>query len=95
MSTNVIITSAARKGLEKAARHVQDKLLNWVESVRLFGVLPVRKVTGYHDEALKGARKHERSIRLNKQWRAIYSESENNTITIIILEVTAHDYRKK
>lgn len=52
-----------------------------------------RKITSFHDEPLTGNRQGQRSIRLNRQWRAIYCIHENGNIYIEILEVTPHDYR--
>ena len=54
------------------------------------GIMETRKVKGYHDEPLQGKRKGERSIRLNKQWRAIYIEI-NGIIEDEITEVTPHE----
>jgi proteic killer suppression protein len=52
----------------------------------------VRKAPGYHDEPLLGDRKGQRSIRLNKQWRAIYRILAQKIEFILIEEVTPHDY---
>lgn len=53
----------------------------------------MRKVPGYHDEPLKGDRMGQRSIRLNKAYRAIYMERPNQEIIIIsVMEVNKHDY---
>jgi len=55
--------------------------------------MQVRKLPGYHDEPLKGDRKGQRSVRLNRAYRAIYEESEDGQLTIItVLEVNKHDY---
>ncbi|MGH1469309.1 MAG: hypothetical protein ACRBBP_10615 [Bdellovibrionales bacterium] len=47
------------------------KLLSWVEAVELKGLRQIRRLSGFHDEPLKGKRKGQRSIRLNKAYRAI------------------------
>ena len=57
------------------------------------GLDEARKIPGFHDEPLHGHRRGQRSIRLNRQWRAIYKLEENREIHIEILEVTPHDYR--
>jgi proteic killer suppression protein len=52
-----------------------------------------RKIKSYHDEPLKGTRKGQRSIRLNKAYRAIYIEKNNGTLEFIeVQEVSKHDY---
>jgi proteic killer suppression protein len=95
MKATVIITRAARKGLENAPAHVLDKFALWVETVRQFGLPVARRSPSFHDEPLQGKRQGQRSIRLNRQWRAIYTETEEQTIIVTVLEVTAHDYRTK
>jgi len=53
----------------------------------------VRKISGYHDEPLHGNRIGQRSIRLNKSYRAIYTELDSGEIHFIeIVEVNKHDY---
>lgn len=95
MTIQVVITRAARKGLENAPPHVRDKFGIWVKTVRLFGLTKARSVPSFHDEPLQGKRQGQRSIRLNKQWRAIYTETEADTILVTVLEVNAHDYRTR
>jgi toxin HigB-1 len=68
----VEITLAIKKDLRKIPLPIKKKLFTWVAAVEERGLDEVRKVPGYHDEPLKGDRQGQRSIRLNKQWRAIY-----------------------
>lgn len=57
------------------------------------GIDKMRTIPGFNDEALKGDRRGQRSIRLNKAYRAIYTENEEKEIVIIsILEVNKHEY---
>jgi Txe/YoeB family toxin of Txe-Axe toxin-antitoxin module len=63
-----------------------------IERVEEFGIDEVRKIKGFHDEPLKGDRIGQRSIRLNRSYRAIYKESPGKVEIIIILEVHNHDY---
>jgi proteic killer suppression protein len=49
----------------------------------------MRRIPGYHDEPLKGKRKSQRSVRLNRSYRLIYTESD---MTILVLEVNKHEY---
>ena len=87
----VHVTHKANKQLLKAPHHVQNKFRGWRDAVRTVGLLSVRRSAGFHDEPLKGDRQGQRSIRLNKQWRAIYQEM-NGVLEVIVLEVTPHDY---
>ena len=41
------------------------------------GLRETRKIKGYHDEPLQGDRKGQRSIRLNKAYRAFYIVKED------------------
>lgn len=89
----VTLTKKAENELEKLPKHIVLKLTGWVEDVGRRGLSEVKKVPGYHDEPLKGKRKGQRSIRLSKQYRAIYVIDENKKMAqIIILEVNKHEY---
>ena len=81
----------AQKDLDKLPVHVVNKLRLWVDMVNHDGINEVRKISGFHDEPLTGDRKGQRSIRLNKSYRAIYIE-DKDTIKIVIIEVNKHDY---
>ena len=71
---------------------IKKKLFTWVTAVEEKGLNEVRKIPGYHDEPLKGDRQGQRSIRLNKQWRAIYKIINTKIEFVLIEEVTPHDY---
>jgi proteic killer suppression protein len=61
------LTKDVEDALIKVPLYIKEKLLIWVDSV--LGINKIRKIPGYHDEPLKGKRKGERSIRLNKAYR--------------------------
>lgn len=44
------------KQLRKIPVYVVDKLLAWAKAVEMKGLREVRKISGYHDESLKGQR---------------------------------------
>jgi proteic killer suppression protein len=53
----------------------------------------VRKIKGFHDEPLKGKRLGQRSIRLNKSYRAIYVIDRDGGVEIVeVQEVNKHEY---
>ncbi len=79
-------------GRGKIPAHVATKLLAWVESVKSEGLEEVRKVPGFHDEPLKGSRAGQRSLRLSKQWRAIYEVHSQAVKFVMVEEVTPHKY---
>ena len=88
----VQVDISVKKNLHKIPLPIKKKLFTWVAAVEERGVTEVRKTPGYHDEPLKGNRRGQRSIRLNKQWRAIYRIIDNKIEFILIEEVTPHDY---
>ena len=92
MATRVLLHRVI-KPLRKLPLFVVDKLNAWVRSVEKSGIREVRKVPGYHDEPLKGNRRGQRSIRLTRAYRAIYSEHKNGEVELIIVEeVNKHEY---
>ena len=93
MIRRTVITPRARQQLRRAPEHIVNKLMAWVESVEESGLETTRRVPGFHDEPLKGKRRGQRSIRLSRQWRAIYEIHEDGTAQCVsIEEVTPHDY---
>jgi len=93
MIVNVKISAKAIKNLKRAPKYIQEKFTAWVIAVNKSGLENTKRCLGWHDEQLLGKRSGQRSIRLNKQWRAIYLINKNNEIKFIeIIEVTPHDY---
>lgn len=90
-TTNVLLTKFAEKQLKKLPLNIKQALRYWAESVERYGIREVRKLPGYHDEPLKGDRKGQRAVRLNKAYRAIYVE-KNEGIEITVIEVNKHEY---
>lgn len=90
----VRVSKLANKQLAKAPVSMRLKLDTWLSEVSTFGLATTRLRGGWHDEPLQGKRQNQRSIRLNKQWRAIYTTS-NNVLILTVLEVTPHDYRTR
>lgn len=87
------LTKGAQKDLTKMPTYIKEKLFLWVDAVEKLGINKIRETPGFHDEPLKGDRKGQRSIRLNKAYRAIYIENERKEIVIIsIVEVNKHEY---
>lgn len=82
------------KRIPKLPLPIQEALLTWKDAVENEGLIEVRKVKGYHDEPLKGARRGQRSVRLNRSYRVIYEETpDGETIIVGVIEVNKHDYR--
>lgn len=93
MITVLRISRQALKELRRTPFYIQEKFRAWLVAVNKSGLTETRKRPGWHDEPLHGNRKGQRSIRLNKQWRAIYILKENGEIEFVeIIEVTPHAY---
>jgi proteic killer suppression protein len=88
----VEISKQAEKQLRKVPVQIVLALHAWVRDVETNGLEEARKVPGYHDEPLKGARSGQRSIRLNRQWRAIYVIKGGVAQFVSVEEVTPHKY---
>lgn len=85
--------TSVEKSIKKLPDHIVIKLLSWAKRVEIYSLEEVRKIAGFHDEPLKGERTGQRSIRLNKAYRAIYTIDHAGTIRIIkVIEVNKHEY---
>ncbi len=88
----VVDLSKVVKRLPKLPVNIRKKLFLWEALVHEKGMLMIRQHPGFNDEPLRGNRKGQRSIRLNRSWRAIYEEKENGDVIIIeVQEVHKHD----
>jgi addiction module RelE/StbE family toxin len=66
----------------------------WKDIVAISGPNGLKQIKGFNDEPLKGKWKGHRSSRLNIQYRIIY-KIEGEQLFVKVVQVTAHDYRKK
>lgn len=88
-----VIFDKVQKQLLKVPDYVTKKLIAWARSVEMKGLREVRKIPGYHDEPLKGDRQGQRSIRLTKSYRAIYTEERQGIVNVVLVEeVHKHEY---
>ena len=89
---SVELSKKALKQLNSIPKPIVIKLLSWVEAVELKGLREIRKLPGFHDEPLKGKRRGQRSIRLNKAYRAIYTIKKGKVEFVLVEEVNKHEY---
>ncbi len=66
----------------------------WKDIVIISGPDGLRLIKGFHDEALRGEWNGYRSSRLGNQYRVIY-KIENQQYYVQVINLTAHDYRRK
>lgn len=87
-------TKLVIKQLNKAPKEIQAKYSFWKSIAQSDGQAGVGLLPGFKDHELKGEWAGARSSRLNLQWRVIYVVEEK-ILRILVIEVNAHDYRKK
>jgi toxin HigB-1 len=89
----VTFSPRAQKDLRKCPSHIVRSLMVWVGSVQVEGLESVRRLPGYHDEPLRGSWKGYRSIRLNRDYRAIYVIQDDGVVEFALVEtVNKHQY---
>lgn len=85
---SVFLVPEAEEELGEAPSPIKRKFDQWVVLVQGYG--PWLK-GGWRTEALQGALKGFYSIRLNRQWRAIFEiRPERN---VVVIRIVAHDYK--
>ena len=80
--------------LRKLPTEILKRYEKWKDIVTISGPEGLRLIQGFNDEALSGEWKGHRSSRLGQKFRVIY-RIEKDRIRVEILNVTAHDYRRK
>ena len=90
---SVHLTKPAKADLLRVPEYIAEKLKLWIFLVETNGLEITRKIRGYHDEPLRGSRHNQRSIRLNRAYRAIYVIRSDGSIDFVSLEeVHKHEY---
>ena len=92
MINDVQLAKSAEKDLKKVPDFILRKFIFWVNSIAEIGLEETRKSKGFHDEPLSGKRKGQRSIRLNRSYRAIYEIKGTRIKFVQVLEVNKHEY---
>ncbi len=88
-----VVLDSVQKSLKKAPFFICNKTQIWADMVEKEGLPVVQKLRSFKDHALKGNRKGQRAVYLNRKWRLIYTIDKKNNVTIItIREVIPHDY---
>ncbi|OGQ34799.1 MAG: hypothetical protein A3F16_02060 [Deltaproteobacteria bacterium RIFCSPHIGHO2_12_FULL_43_9] len=91
--SKVLTSKNFEKQLKKLPKFINEAVLIWISTVEEIGIRETRKLKGYHDEPLKGSRRGQRSVRLNKAYRLFYTEQDYGLIDLITIdEVNKHGY---
>ena len=84
--------------LDRVTQSLPEEILKryekWKDVVSLSGLAGLRQIKGFHDEPLRGKWKGHRSSRLGLKYRVIY-KVERATVSVYVIDLTPHDYRKK
>lgn len=83
-----------KRALSSIPVEILKKYEKWKDIVTISGPEGLRYIKGFHDEALRGEWKGCRSSRLSEKYRVIY-KIQKDQILIQVVNLTAHDYRKK
>ncbi len=84
----------AVRQLDRLPEEVLKRYEKWKDIVTISGPQGLRPIKGFHDEALEGKWRGCRSSRLGEKYRIIY-KVEKNQVLVKVIDITAHDYRKK
>ncbi len=89
----VLLTPFSSKQLKKLPLHIREAFYFWVHLIENFGLVRTRKIPGYRDKILSGARKGQRSVRLNRGYRIFYTEADSaEEIELTVIGVNKHEY---
>lgn len=64
---HIVDLTKVRKALKKFPDYIVDKVHIWADMVEKEGLYKAQKVPAFRDHVLKGDRKGQRSVYLNKQ----------------------------
>lgn len=88
---HVLEHTGVAKQLKKTPPEIQKNYVAWKRIVEWNGPQGLRRIKGFHDEALKGEWRGFRSSCLNRQWRVIY-EIDRNHLMVYVVEINPHTY---
>ncbi len=83
-----------QRRIRKIPKTVLKRYEKWKDIVEISGPTGLRQIRGFNDEALRGDWRGHRSSRLSDQFRVIY-KIERKKLFVMVVELTAHDYRRK
>ena len=88
-----VVFDKVKKDIKKLPIHIIKKLQRWAEQVELLGLPEVKRSYGWHDEPLKGQMTGQRSIRLNRAYRATYYAEKVDTDIKLIIVTRVHKHK--
>ncbi len=83
-----------QRRVRKTPKDALKRYEKWKDIAEISGPAGLRLIRGFNDESLRGDWKGYRSSRLGDQFRAIY-RIQKKELFVLVIELTAHDYRRK
>ena len=83
-----------QRRVQKTPKDVLKRYEKWKDIIEISGPAGLRLIRGFSDEPLRGDWKGHRSSRLGEQFRVIY-RIEKKELFVLVIDLTAHDYRRK
>ena len=80
--------------LDRLPVEVLKRYEKWKDIVRISGPRGLRMIRGFRDETLGGKWEGHRSSQLGQQYRIIYRVLAQR-VRVQVIDLTAHDYRRK
>jgi len=83
-----------QRRVRKMPKDILKRYEKWKDIVEISGPAGLRLIRRFNDEPLRGDWKGHRSSRLGEQFRVIY-RIEKQELFVLVIDLTAHDYRRK
>ncbi len=83
-----------QRRIAKLPEDVLKRYEKWKDIVEISGPSGLRLIRGFNDESLRGEWKGHRSSRLGGQYRVVY-RIRRKELYVMVIDLTAHDYRRK
>ena len=82
------------KQLDGVPQEILKRYEKWKDIAMISGPAGLRRIMGFHDEALRGEWEGYRSSRLGLKYRVIYRVAAERPVFQVVY-VTPHDYRRR
>jgi proteic killer suppression protein len=82
------------RSLKQLPTEILKRYEKWKDIAKISGPIGLKLIKGFHDEALRGEWQGHRSSRLGLHYRIIYKQIRKDFV-ILVIDITAHDYRRK
>lgn len=92
MKSKIEFTKRFEKEIIKVPSYIQEAAAAWMDSVEEIGLENTNRLPGYNAEHLKGSRKGQRSVRLNKAYRIIFTVKNGEIQVVCLQEISKHKY---